>query len=460
MRQNRWSVFGWILGIFFCAGCAETAMGYRLPDHQISTVHRAAILPFLDTRTFRDPNDQENLSLKIRDTFAAAFKEHPSFQHVEVVMPEVTTPIASLTLDQILAIGRQAQADIVITGQVFSYTETRAASIPPRAGLFVSIFSVSEGRLVFVGDDYRAAAVPGARGGRDVQGKLSAQAIVASYAADPASRPTAPTPVPKDAPKVLLLPYHDRQNSANFIENTGGGQVVTYLFRMEMEKAGAFHVLCPPPEEAGHQKLLSKEEAIALAKRLGADYVIRGQVIEFRRAKSVPSWYSVVLSWTILAAQMLFAEISGVDIATEVYRVSDQSCILARRDSSYQKYVVQAEKTVRALAPYTIQAMRTAIQRASQGERIAVTPIIDTLPSETPAFAATEKTVSQVSPVASSKPSEKPSEAKKEPEKKETKVVPSTVSPSPREKGSSPEPQQEPPTIINSGTPPKPSESP
>ncbi len=153
-----------------------------------------------------------------------------------------------------------------------------------------------------------------------------------------------------DAIRVLILPYHDRPNPNNLIENTGGGEVVTTLYATQLAMDPGIRMLWDATGQATHDRLVSREEAIAMGRLAGADYVMRGQVVEFRRAQSVPSLFSAVISTAVLAAQVFFAEMSGVDVATEVYRVKDGMCVMSRRDRAQQKYVVQAEKTVRRMA--------------------------------------------------------------------------------------------------------------
>ncbi|MCC8165732.1 MAG: hypothetical protein LIQ31_06205 [Planctomycetes bacterium] len=153
-----------------------------------------------------------------------------------------------------------------------------------------------------------------------------------------------------DAIRVLILPYHDRPNPNNLIENTGGGEVVTTLYATQLAMDPRIRMLWDATGQARHDRLVTREEAIAMGRLAGADYVMRGQVVEFRRAQSVPSLFSAVISTAVLAAQVFFAEMSGVDVATEVYRVKDGVCVMSRRDRAQQKYVVQAEKTVRRMA--------------------------------------------------------------------------------------------------------------
>ncbi len=127
---------------------------------------------------------------------------------------------------------------------------------------------------------------------------------------------------------------------------------------------------------ATHDRLVSREEAVEMGRLAGADFVLRGQVVEFRRAQSVPSFYSAVISTAVLAAQMFFAEMSGVDVATEVYRVSDGVCVMSRRDRSQQKYVVQAEKTVRRLATGMAESVGRVVREEAPEE---MDPLIDDL---------------------------------------------------------------------------------
>ncbi len=174
--------------------------------------------------------------------------------------------------------------------------------------------------------------------------------------------------------RVLLLPYHDRENPNNLISHTGGGEVVTTLYGTQLSQDPQIQVLWDASGQASHDRLVDRNEAIQLGKMVGADYVIRGQVVEFRRAQSVPSLYSAVISTAVLAAQMVFAEMSGVDVATEVYRVSDGACVMSRRDRAQQKYVVQAEKTVRRLAA----GMATGVAKAMKDPNAELMdPLID-----------------------------------------------------------------------------------
>jgi len=443
------------LSLFFLAllgGCGEQISAYRLIGHDPAKAKKILVLPFLDTRTFKDPRDPhiDTAREKTREIFISVMRKMPAFQDKEIVALPAARDCHSIAADRVLAIGRQHGADLVITGQIFSFTETRAASIPPRAGLFVRIFSVPDGKLVFVGDDYRAAAGPGARGGREAQAELAAQAILNEYAAitTPARRErrllkTEINLSAEDAVKVLLLPFHERPNPDNLIEHTGGGEVVTSLFEMELAKEGKVRLIYPPDEVGGHDRLLMPSEALELAKKLGADYVLRGQVIEFRRAMSVPSWYSAIISVAILAAQVMFAEVSGVDIAIEIWRAADGACVFARRNTEIQKYVVQAEKTVRAIAAATVPLIKQAI---TAKDAPAVAPIIDSivLKPRTPAQpAAKEETAAakeaegeekkpattaegaeEKEDTAESPPTPKENEASAPPEEKESKEAP------------------------------------
>lgn len=170
-------------------------------------------------------------------------------------------------------------------------------------------------------------------------------AIALNFDSETALAASASAPI-----RVLVLPYHDRENPINLIPRTGGGEVVTTLYGARLALESDVQVLWDASGQLSHGRLIDKAEALQLGQMVGADFVIRGQVVEFRRAQSVPSFYSAVISTAALAAQIFFAETSGVDVATEVYRVSDGRCVMSRRDRSQQKYVVQAEKTVRRLA--------------------------------------------------------------------------------------------------------------
>ncbi len=165
-----------------------------------------------------------------------------------------------------------------------------------------------------------------------------------------------------DAARILILPYYDRQNPNNLIANTGGGEVVTTLYGTQLALDPALQVLWDASGRVAHDRPIGREEALELARLAKADFVMRGEVVEFRRAQSVPSLFSAVISTAVLAAQVFFAEMSGVDVATEVYRVSDGTCIVSRRDRAQQKYVVQAEKTVRRMAGVMADDVARAIR--------------------------------------------------------------------------------------------------
>ncbi len=706
-------------------GCTEAVSTYHVSNATtgLATTDRVLVLPFLDSRTFTDPNDpyRENLGEHARDVFTTALKENPSFNGTIVDAPGIPVQKTSLSIAEVADLGRAYGADYVVAGQVFSYTGTRAASIPARAGMFVRIVSAHDGSLIFVGDHYQAASVPGATGGRELQAKLVAEKLVDSFAtrlkspelarlrqpvassmmayasippnsgrraiwandntlpepppllpppdftvspvvtensdsagslpeippvleygedddffkfstsdiavatedtvestdawvtptdtataeeeelagideapeenmaaaappdidwdvedataaaddqtveaektaevaeapveeevlaetdasteawmmsgdelaadlfeeegayetmlavrrqrlaaaetsaqteagetvAEPAvtipqPAPEAPAPVVTDstlvpeeetaaladasttdamveetaeaiqqtaatdgyitqrqyfesvgawlsddsaivvegvlapqpivtegaiaqpaptyavdmvvqqpqsasvatAPdaefitstvmrrgnvKVLVLPYHERENPDNLIAHTGGGEVVTALFGAKLAMEPGIQVMWSGGNTYTHNYLASKEEAIAYGMLAGVDYVVRGQVVEFRRAQSVPSFYSAVISTAVLAAQIFFAEMSGVDVATEVYRVADGKCVMSRRDRSQQKYVVQAEKTVRRMAASMATEIAAAVKDPVAEE---MDPLIDSL---------------------------------------------------------------------------------
>ncbi len=179
-----------------------------------------------------------------------------------------------------------------------------------------------------------------------------------------------------DAARILILPYYDRQNPNNLIANTGGGEVVTTLYGTQLALDPALQVLWDGSGRVTHDRPISRQEALELGRLAKADFVMRGEVVEFRRAQSVPSLFSAVISTAVLAAQVFFAEMSGVDVATEVYRVSDGMCIVSRRDRAQQKYVVQAEKTVRRMAG----VMSDDVERAIRNPNVQpMDPLIDEL---------------------------------------------------------------------------------
>lgn len=176
--------------------------------------------------------------------------------------------------------------------------------------------------------------------------------------------------------RVLMLPYHERDNPNNLIYNHGGGEVITTLFGIQLASDPGLNLMWDATGKATHNRLVSREEALEMGRQAGADYVVRGQVVEFRRAQSVPSFYSAIISTAVLAAQLFFAEMSGVDIATEMYRVSDGMCVVSRRDRSQQKYVVQAEKTIRRMAQNMASDAAAVLRTPHQEPR---DPLIDIL---------------------------------------------------------------------------------
>ncbi len=152
--------------------------------------------------------------------------------------------------------------------------------------------------------------------------------------------------------------------------------MVTALLQMELLQTGQVEVIEPQGENVSHAQLLTPAEALEQARQQGAAYVIRGEVVEFSRAMSVPSLASAVVSVWLLGAQLIMAETCGVDIATEVWRVEDGKCIFAKRDTSIQKYVVQAEQTVRKLLQQTAPELVRAALATSLRE---TAPLIDTI---------------------------------------------------------------------------------
>jgi AAA ATPase containing von Willebrand factor type A (vWA) domain len=212
------------------------------------------------------------------------------------------------------------------------------------------------------------------------------QQDTASVAAVPDTEFISSTLMRRGDVKVLILPYHERENPDNLIAHTGGGEVVTALFGAKLAMEPGVQVMWSGGNTYTHNYLASVDEAIAYGRMSGVDYIVRGQVVEFRRAQSVPSFYSAVISTAVLAAQIFFAEMSGVDVATEVYRVADGRCIMSRRDRSQQKYVVQAEKTVRKIATSMANDIAAVMKDPAATE---MDPLIDGLVT-TPALSSTE----------------------------------------------------------------------
>ncbi|MCD8350360.1 MAG: hypothetical protein LUC93_07105 [Planctomycetaceae bacterium] len=231
--------------------------------------------------------------------------------------------------------------------------------------------------VVSMGGDGAVVSMPLA-----VEQPRTVKSVDMELAVDPAAAAQEDGPLVSVPPRtggpirVLILPYHDRENENNLIANTGGGEVVTTLYGTQLALDPQVQIMWDGTGQATHHRLISREDAIEMGKLADADYVVRGQVVEFRRAQSVPSFYSAVISTAVLAAQVFFAEMSGVDVATEVYRVSDGLCVMSRRDRAQQKYVVQAEKTVRRMALGMADSVAGAI-RAAEPE--AMDPLIDDL---------------------------------------------------------------------------------
>lgn len=375
-------------------GCSNPSVAtYRLPGHDPDAVQTVAVLPFLDARSLRDPRDplDDEAAEVTRRIFLEELQATPALARRTLIAPRLAAPTISRSVSEAVDFGQQLQADLVVAGQVFSFVDTRGASIPPRAGLFVRFISVPEERTVFAGEDYRAGGSK--PGGRQERAREVCRAILDQYGQGPAL-PAADT---EQAPRLLVLPYHERENTANLIPHTGGGAVVTSLLQMELARSGRVRIVEPDGKTATHGALLSVAEALAAGRAAGADYVLRGQVVEFRRAMSVPNLLSAVISTAIVAAQMIFAEMSGVDFATEIYRVEDGACVFAQRDASRQKYVVRTEVTIRRLCQRTVPRILHSLAPSAAA---AATPLIDTLEvrelpapptPEEPAPAATEE---------------------------------------------------------------------
>ncbi|MDR2391136.1 MAG: hypothetical protein LBE84_05605, partial [Planctomycetota bacterium] len=169
--------------LILIGGCDEPPIGYRVLDENLSASRKIAVLPFMDTRTFVDDKDvhRDDLDEHARDIFAASLIARTVGQGVEVLSPPTSNRTGSLTSAEAAEIGRQLGADLVVAGQIFSFTATRAASIPPRAGMFVRVVSADDGALLFVGDSYQSAPIPGAGGGRESQAKNVADKLVDGF---------------------------------------------------------------------------------------------------------------------------------------------------------------------------------------------------------------------------------------------------------------------------------------
>ncbi|MHC4870611.1 MAG: hypothetical protein ACYTFY_02085 [Planctomycetota bacterium] len=369
-----------LIASLFLLGCGSEISAYKYADYQPEKRTKILVLPFLDTRTFKDKADplKDKVAERARLLFIKELRAHKKLNRAIVIAPELEKRSHDYSLYDVKCFAEKYNSELVFCGQVFSFTGTRAASIPPRSGLFVRAFDGANGKLVFAGESYNAAGVPGADGGREHQCSVAAAAVVRNFIEESSAATAVIKSVTPDLPKVLILPFRERKNPINLIENNGGGPVVTSIYGMELARSGRLNVLHGVnSDKAGFQEPLSSETALKLAADAGADYVIRGEVVEFRRAQSVPSLWSAAISLSILAAQVMFAEVSGVDIAAEIYRVSDGACIYAKRDISHQKYVVSAEKTVRVIAVTNASQMVYAIEN-NAGQN-PVKPLIDSI---------------------------------------------------------------------------------
>ncbi len=384
MKEITEILNGYFLPLVICiliTGCGSSINAYKKENAGVKRTDKLLVLPFLDSRTFTDKtkaNTIDNIKDITRNIFVDELRKNKKFARTIVIMPKLSPSNYDYSLAKVLRLAKKYDCNIVFCGQIFSFVKTRAASIPPRAGLFIRIYDVRKKAEIFVGESYSAAGAPGARGGREYQCKLASKNILNNFLkGNSATTVTIPNPS-KGSPKVLILPYYEKDNPINLIDKTGGGPVVSSIFGMELAKRGKIDVrLGTSLGNVSYGNLIKTAEAIKIGKKEGADYVVRGQVTEFRRAQSVPSLWSAAISLSILAAQVMFAETSGVDIATEVYRVKDGKCIFAKRDISHQKYVVSAEKTVREIAQITIPALSKSI--LSKKSQTSVTPIINSI---------------------------------------------------------------------------------
>lgn len=361
-------------------GCgAQSVRAVRVAGHRPAAEPTVLVLPLVDARTFRDPKDPLGAlaAERVRQILLEEMRALPAFERRTIVAPRLPELEHPASLGRALSLAERYGAGLVVAGQLFSFMETRAASIPPRAGLCLRVFSAPEKRLVFFGDEYQSSGAPESLGAREVQARSVCRALLQHYLLEAAAPPHLRVvgPPQPEAPTVLWLPSHDRENPRNLIDDSGGGAVVESIYSLELLDRGV-RILRPRNPALDYQRLLTPEEAVALGREHEADFVVRGEVVEFRRAMSVPSWWSVVISTAILAAQVLFAEVSGVDLAHEIYRVEDGACVFARRESSHQKYVVRAEVTVRRLAETTVPAMHRALTRPPEE---AVAPVIDAI---------------------------------------------------------------------------------
>lgn len=365
-----------LVGLLF-SGCGSEITAYRYSDCFVESSDKILVLPFLDARTFVDKNDplKDQVAEKARLIFVEELRKNCDFARAMLIVPKIEGQHSNYSMSDAVLLAGKYNCNIVFCGQVFSFTGTRAASIPPRAGLFVRVFDAAKKKQIFAGESYNAAGVPGADGGREHQCRIAAAKILKNLSQKKSLQTVAIKPVEENAQKILFLPYHERKNPLNMIEKNGGGPVVTSIYGMELARKGKIDVMLDAvAEKADYYNKVTKEDALAIARAAGADYVVRGEVVEFRRAQSVPSLWSAAISLSILAAQVMFAEVSGVDIATEVYRVSDGECLYVNRQISHQKYVVSAEKTVRMLAGPVATEIMAAINNK---DALSATPIID-----------------------------------------------------------------------------------
>lgn len=355
-----------IICVTFLCGCEPTITNSRVHGHTPESTRVVLVLPFLDTRSITDADknpDDIHAAEQVRRFFVEEFQKNPTIRRKIVIAPMMNRPQHSITTNEAVAYGKQYKADLVVAGQLFFYLDERGLDIPARAGMFVRMFSVPENRQVFAGEHF----LKGSTGGKAAQARAVARVILSHYT-DKSSAPTTPA-ADASAPSIMVLPFMDVSNPDNVIENTGGGAIATSLYSMELELSGKVRVLAPQDEALSHVGMVSLQEALDAARAIKADYVLRGAVFEFRRAKDQPS---MLLGTYGLVVQFMIAEMSAADIACELYRVSDGMCVYATRESSRMKYRVMTEMSVRGMAKDTAMGLFRSMHA-----KTAVAPILE-----------------------------------------------------------------------------------
>ncbi len=198
MKDRNAAILFGLLGLLllaYASGCSDPYTMYQASGAKVGTGETVLVMPFMDTRTFLAKNDphRDDVGVYVRDIFADVLRERTAERGAEILTPDMPKQERSLSTAEIAEIGRLHGAAAVVAGQVFSFNATRAASIPPRAGMFVRVISSKTGAVLFAGDHYSASSVPFVGDDRDDQAHLVATKLVEGFLRESESRtPAAP----------------------------------------------------------------------------------------------------------------------------------------------------------------------------------------------------------------------------------------------------------------------------